>query len=106
MPEIIAHEAQGRSEMLVGPTSTSAWPSTTGLSRFDQPAALDHDRGDPRLDRQPAAHGFERSISSTATAATSPPSEAAFSEIYSEGSYLGRPRGYSLKLRTGGTCRG
>jgi len=26
-PEIIGHEAQGRSEMLVGRPSTSAWPT-------------------------------------------------------------------------------
>ncbi|HTI67628.1 MAG TPA: creatininase family protein [Caulobacteraceae bacterium] len=99
-PEIIAHEAQGRSEMLVGPTfnvgmaqhhlgfpgSISLRPSTMIAALRDWAVSL-------------AAHGFERIYFLNGHGGNVATIEAAFSEIYSEASYQGRPRGYSLKLK-------
>ena len=46
-----------------------------------------------------AAHGFEHIYYLNGHGGNVATIEAAFSEIYSEASYLGRPRGFSLKLR-------
>ena len=93
-PEIIAHAARegrpgapGRADL-----QHRHGPASPGLSRAPSRCA-------PRPSSPPSAtgrarsplHGFSASISSTATAATSPPIEAAFSEIYAEASFANRP---------------
>jgi creatinine amidohydrolase/Fe(II)-dependent formamide hydrolase-like protein len=99
-PEIIAHEAHAEGELLVAPTfnvgmaqhhlgfpgSISLRPSTMIAAIRDWTVSL-------------AAHGFERLYFLNGHGGNVATIEAAFSEIYSEASYLGRPRGYSLKLR-------
>jgi creatinine amidohydrolase/Fe(II)-dependent formamide hydrolase-like protein len=99
-PEIIAHEAQARADMLVAPTfnvgmaqhhlgfpgSITLRPSTMIAAIRDWTVSL-------------AAHGFERLYFLNGHGGNVATIEAAFSEIYSEASFLGRPRGYSLKLK-------
>jgi creatinine amidohydrolase/Fe(II)-dependent formamide hydrolase-like protein len=46
-----------------------------------------------------AAHGFEQIYFLNGHGGNIATIEAAFSEIYAEASYLGRPRGFALKLR-------
>lgn len=103
-PEIIAHHAhahmEGGAEMLVGPTfnvgmaqhhlgfpgSISLRPSTMIAALRDWTVSL-------------AAHGFERIYFLNGHGGNVATIEAAFSEIYSEASWMGRPRGYAMKLR-------
>jgi creatinine amidohydrolase/Fe(II)-dependent formamide hydrolase-like protein len=99
-PEIIAHEAQAGADLLVAPTfnvgmaqhhlgfpgSISLRPSTMIAAIRDWTVSL-------------AAHGFERLYFLNGHGGNVATIEAAFSEIYSEVSYQGRSRGFSLKLK-------
>ena len=99
-PEIIAHAAHAEGDLLVGPTfavgmaqhhlgfpgSISLRPSTMIAAIRDWTVSL-------------AAHGFERIYWLNGHGGNVATIEAAFSEIYSEASYMGRPRGYALKLK-------
>ena len=99
-PEIIAHEAQRQAELLVGPTfnigmaqhhlgfpgSISLRPTTMIAAIRDWTVSL-------------TAHGFERIYFLNGHGGNVSTIEAAFSEIYSEASFQGRPRGYALKLK-------
>ena len=97
-PEIIAHAAHD--DLLVAPTfnvgmaqhhlgfpgSISLRPSTMIAALRDWTVSL-------------AAHGFERIYFLNGHGGNVATIEAAFSEIYSEASWQGRPRGYALKLK-------
>lgn len=97
-PEIIAHAAH--QDLLVAPTfnvgmaqhhlgfpgSISLRPSTMIAAIRDWTVSL-------------AAHGFERVYFLNGHGGNVATIEAAFSEIYSEASWQGRPRGYALKLK-------
>lgn len=100
-PEIIAHEAQRRDDgLLVAPTfnigmaqhhlgfggSISLRPSTFIAAIGDWARSL-------------ARHGFERIYFLNGHGGNVASIEAAFSEIYVEASFAGRPLGYALKLR-------
>ena len=99
-PEIIAHAAHDQGELLVGPTfnvgmaqhhlgfpgSISLRPSTMIAALRDWTVSL-------------AAHGFTRIYFLNGHGGNVATIEAAFSEIYSESSWMGRPRGYAMKLR-------
>ena len=99
-PEIIAHAAHAEGDLLVGPTfavgmaqhhlgfpgSISLRPSTMIAAMRDWTVSL-------------AAHGFERIYWLNGHGGNVATIEAAFSEIYSEVSYQGRPRGYALRLK-------
>ncbi len=110
-PEIIAHFAEkhtaGGGDLLVGPTfnvgmaqhhlgfpgSISLRPSTMIAALRDWTVSL-------------AAHGFEKIYFLNGHGGNVATIEAAFSEIYSEVSWQGRPRGYALKLRNWWELRG
>jgi len=97
-PEIIAHHAH--EDLLVAPTfnvgmaqhhlgfpgSISLRPSTMIAAIRDWTVSL-------------AAHGFERIYWLNGHGGNVATIEAAFSEIYSEASFQGRPRGFALKLK-------
>lgn len=102
-PEIIAHHASSGADgeaLLVAPTfavgmaqhhlgfpgSISLRPSTMIAAMRDWTASL-------------ASQGFERLYFLNGHGGNVATIEAAFSEIYSEASYLGRSRGFALKLR-------
>jgi creatinine amidohydrolase len=99
-PEIIAHAAHAEGDLLVAPTfavgmaqhhlgfpgSISLRPSTMIAAIRDWTVSL-------------AAHGFDKIYFLNGHGGNVATIEAAFSEIYSEASYLGRERGYALKLR-------
>ncbi len=101
-PEIIAHraEAAATAELLVAPTfavgmaqhhlgfpgSISLRPSTMIAAIRDWSMSLH-------------AHGFERLYWLNGHGGNVATIEAAFSEIYSEASYAGRPRGFACKLK-------
>ena len=99
-PEIIAHAAHEKGDLLVGPTfnvgmaqhhlgfpgSISLRPSTMIAALRDWTISL-------------AGHGFERIYFLNGHGGNVPTIEAAFSEIYSEASYRREGRGFALKLR-------
>ncbi|MGC1301047.1 MAG: creatininase family protein [Caulobacteraceae bacterium] len=103
-PEIIAHAAHDRGDasapLLIAPTfavgmaqhhlgfpgSISLRPSTMIAAIRDWTMSL-------------AAHGFEQIYFLNGHGGNIATIEAAFSEIYAEASYLGRSRGFALKLR-------
>ena len=100
-PEIIAHHASNAGdELLVGPTFAVGmaqhhlgFPGTISLRPSTMIAAVK----DWTLSL--AAHGFEQIYYLNGHGGNVATIEAAFSEIYAEASYQGRPRGFSLKLR-------
>lgn len=110
-PEIIAHFAEknaaGGGDLQVGPTfnvgmaqhhlgfpgSISLRPSTMIAAIRDWTVSL-------------AAHGFEKIYFLNGHGGNVATIEAAFSEIYSEVSWQGRPRGFSMKLRNWWELRG
>jgi len=99
-PEIIAHEAQKGSDLLVGPTFNIGmaqhhlgFPGTISLRPSTFIAAI----GD--WVRSLAAHGFTRIYFLNGHGGNVATIEAAFSELYAEASFAGRPRGFSLKLK-------
>ena len=100
-PEIIAHHASSQGgELLVAPTFAVGmaqhhlgFPGTLSLRPSTMIAAIRD------WTMSLAAHGFERIYCLNGHGGNVATLEAAFSEIYSEASYLGRPRGFALKLR-------
>jgi creatinine amidohydrolase/Fe(II)-dependent formamide hydrolase-like protein len=99
-PEIISHYAHAEGDLLVAPTFAVgmaqhhlAFPGTISLRPSTMIAAI----RDWTISL--AAHGFERIYWLNGHGGNVATIEAAFSEIYSEASYLGRPRGFALKLR-------
>lgn len=100
-PEIIAHEAQKTEPgLLVGPTFNIGmaqhhlgFPGTISLRPSTFIAAI----GD--WCRSLGAHGFEKIYFLNGHGGNVPTIEAAFSELYAEASFAGRPRGFALKLK-------
>ncbi|MES2340647.1 MAG: creatininase family protein [Pseudomonadota bacterium] len=99
-PEIIAHEAQKTGDILVGPTFNIGmaqhhlgFPGTISLRPSTFIAAI----GD--WCRSLGHHGFERIYFLNGHGGNVATIEAAFSELYAEASFAGRPRGFSLKLK-------
>ncbi|WP_269715422.1 creatininase family protein [Caulobacter sp. NIBR2454] len=99
-PEIIANEAQKTADILVAPTFNIgmaqhhlAFPGTISLRPSTFMAAI----GD--WVRSLAGHGFERIYFLNGHGGNVATIEAAFSEIYSEFSYLGRRAGFACKLK-------
>lgn len=99
-PEIIAHEAQKTSDILVAPTFNIgmaqhhlAFPGTISLRPSTFIAAI----GD--WCRSLGAHGFSKIYFLNGHGGNVPTIEAAFSELYAEASFAGRPRGFALKLK-------
>jgi creatinine amidohydrolase/Fe(II)-dependent formamide hydrolase-like protein len=99
-PEIIAHEAQRGGDILVGPTFNVGmaqhhlgFPGTVSLRPTTFIAAI----GD--WCRSLAGHGFTKIYFLNGHGGNVATIEAAFSELYAEASYQGRPRNFSLKLK-------
>ncbi|MDX5331391.1 MAG: creatininase family protein, partial [Caulobacteraceae bacterium] len=96
-PEIIAHEAQKDDDgLLVAPTFNIGmaqhhlgFPGTISLRPSTFIAAI----GD--WCRSLAAHGFEKIYFLNGHGGNVATIEAAFSELYAEASFAGRPRGFS-----------
>jgi creatinine amidohydrolase/Fe(II)-dependent formamide hydrolase-like protein len=108
-PEIIAHEAQKRpgADLLVAPTFNIGmaqhhldFPGTIALRPSTFMAAI----GD--WARSLAHHGFEKLFFLNGHGGNVATIEAAFSELYAESSYVGRPRGFALRLRNWWDLRG
>lgn len=99
-PEIIAHEAQKTGDILVGPTFNIGmaqhhlgFPGTISLRPSTFIAAI----GD--WTRSLASHGFEKIYFLNGHGGNVATIEAAFSELYAEASFAGRPRGFAMKLK-------
>jgi len=100
-PEIIAHEAQkGRDDLLVAPTFNIGmaqhhlgFPGTISLRPSTFMAAI----GD--WCRSLAGHGFEKIYFLNGHGGNVHTIEAAFSELYAEASFAGKPRGFACKLK-------
>ncbi len=99
-PEIIAHEAQKRGDILVAPTFNIGmaqhhldFPGTIALRPSTFMAAI----GD--WCRSLAHHGFEKIYFLNGHGGNVATIEAAFSELYAEASYAGRRTGFACKLR-------
>jgi creatinine amidohydrolase/Fe(II)-dependent formamide hydrolase-like protein len=100
-PEIIAHEAQKASpDLLVAPTFNIGmaqhhlgFPGTISLKPSTFMAAI----GD--WCRSLAGHGFEKIYFLNGHGGNVHSIEAAFSELYAEASFSGRPRGFACKLK-------
>jgi creatinine amidohydrolase len=106
-PEIIAHEAQKSADVLVAPTFNIGmaqhhlgFPGTIALRPSTFMAAI----GD--WAKSLAAHGFTRIYFLNGHGGNVATIEAAFSELYAEASYAGRPRGFALKLKNWWDLRG
>jgi len=106
-PEIIAHHAEKQAHLLVAPTFNIGmaqhhlgFPGTIALRPSTFMAAI----GD--WARSLAAHGFERIYFLNGHGGNVATIEAAFSELYAEASYAGRPRGFALKLKNWWDLRG
>ena len=106
-PEIVAHEAQKTADILVAPTFNIGmaqhhlgFPGTIALRPSTFMAAI----GD--WVRSLAAHGFERIYFLNGHGGNVATIEAAFSEIYAEASFAGRPRGFAMKLKNWWDLRG
>jgi creatinine amidohydrolase len=107
-PEIIAHEAQkAEPSLLVGPTFNIGmaqhhlgFPGTISLRPSTFIAAI----GD--WCRSLGAHGFTRIYFLNGHGGNVATIEAAFSELYAEASFSGRPRGFALKLKNWWELRG
>jgi creatinine amidohydrolase/Fe(II)-dependent formamide hydrolase-like protein len=99
-PEIIAHAAQTRADLLVAPTFNIGmaqhhlgFPGTIALRPSTFMAAI----GD--WCRSLAVQGFERIYFLNGHGGNVATIEAAFSELYAEASFAGRPRGFACKLK-------
>ena len=99
-PEIIAHEAQKSSDLLIAPTFNIGmaqhhlgFPGTISLRPTTFIAAI----GD--WCRSLAAHGFEKIYFLNGHGGNVATIEAAFSELYAEASFAGRERGFACKLK-------
>ena len=108
-PEIIAREAEKRDPegLLVAPTFNVGmaqhhldFPGTIALRPSTFMAAI----GD--WARSLAHHGFTRLYFLNGHGGNVATIEAAFSELYAEASYAGRPAGFALKLRNWWDLRG
>ena len=99
-PEIIAHAAEKRSDLLVAPTFNIGmaqhhlgFPGTISLRPTTFIAAIRD------WTMSLAAHGFQRLYFLNGHGGNVASIEAAFSEIYAEASFARRPAGFALKLR-------
>ena len=100
-PEIIAHEAQkGRDDLLIAPTFNIGmaqhhlgFPGTISLKPSTFMAAI----GD--WCRSLAGHGFTKIYFLNGHGGNVHSIEAAFSELYAEASFAGKPRGFACKLK-------
>ena len=100
-PEIIAHAAQkDRDDLLIAPTFNIGmaqhhlgFPGTISLRPSTFMAAI----GD--WCRSLAGHGFEKIYFLNGHGGNTHSIEAAFSELYAEASFAGRPRGFACKLK-------
>lgn len=99
-PEIIAHEAHRKGDILVAPTFAVgmaqhhlAFPGTITLRPSTFMAAI----GD--WVRSLAAHGFEKIYFLNGHGGNVSTIEAAFAELYAEASFQRRAAGFALKLR-------
>ena len=99
-PEIIAHEAQKDADILIAPTFNIGmaqhhldFPGTIALRPSTFMAAI----GD--WARSLAHHGFDRLYFLNGHGGNVATIDAAFSELYAEASYAGRPRGFALRQR-------
>ncbi len=99
-PEIIAHEAQKTGDIIVAPTFNVGmaqhhldFPGTIALRPSTFMAAI----GD--WARSLAHHGFDKLYFLNGHGGNVATIEAAFSELYAEASYAGRPRGFACKLK-------
>lgn len=106
-PEIIAHEAQKASDLLIAPTFNIGmaqhhlgFPGTISLRPSTFMAAI----GD--WVRSLAGHGFEKIYFLNGHGGNVATIEAAFSELYAEASFARRERGFSCKLRNWWDLRG
>ncbi|WP_310542684.1 creatininase family protein [Phenylobacterium sp.] len=106
-PEIIANEAQKSGDILVGPTFNIGmaqhhlgFPGTISLRPSTFIAAI----GD--WCRSLGHHGFEKIYFLNGHGGNVATIEAAFSELYAEASFAGRPRGFSMKLKNWWELRG
>jgi creatinine amidohydrolase len=99
-PEIIANEAQKSADILVAPTFNIGmaqhhlgFPGTISLRPSTFIAAI----GD--WCRSLAGHGFTRLYFLNGHGGNVSTIDAAFSELYAEASFAGRPRGFACKLK-------
>jgi creatinine amidohydrolase/Fe(II)-dependent formamide hydrolase-like protein len=106
-PEIIATEAHKAHDILVAPTFNIGmaqhhldFPGTIALRPSTFMAAI----GD--WARSLAHHGFEKLYFLNGHGGNVATIDAAFSELYAEASYAGRPRGFALKQRNWWDLRG
>ena len=98
-PQIVAHEAQKSADMLVAPTFNIGmaqhhlgFPGTIALRPSTFMAAI----GD--WCRSLASQGFEKLYFLNGHGGNVATIEAAFSELYAEASFAGRPRGFACRL--------
>ena len=98
-PQIIAEEAQKNADILIAPTFNIGmaqhhlgFPGTISLRPSTFIAAI----GD--WVRSLAGHGFEKILFLNGHGGNVASIEAAFSELYAEASFAGRPAGFALKL--------